>query len=159
MGKASSIAIITANGKANKRRNLGAMKGRITQYRGKLYWSENVGDPRWEQRSFANIKSFDLTNNTVKKHTTRGRYFALAFNDELSCYAASSISREGINTIHLLNADTDKEIKQLDVPVGNQVSELSWINTEGILAVLVINDNGMGIYSLNINNGEWGVIL
>lgn len=139
--------------------NYNGLNGRVTQYKGKLYWSENVSDIRWEQRSYANIKSFDPKSGALKKHTRKGRYFSLAFNDSLSYYATSSINREGVNTIHILDATNNKEIKQLNVPTGNQVSELLWINTNGTLAALVLNNNGLGIYSLNTNNGEWGVIL
>ncbi len=139
--------------------NYNGFNGDIAQYRGKLYWSESVSDPRWQQRSYANIKSLDTKSGVIKKHTRKGRYFTVAFNDSLDYYATSGISREGTNTIHILDAANDKEIKQFNVPAGNQVSDLQWLNTDGTLAVLVLNNKGMGIYSFNLNNEEWNVLL
>jgi hypothetical protein len=104
------------------------LNGSIARYRGRLYWSESVSDPRWEQRSYANIKSLDIRSGTIKRHTTKGRYYAVAFSDSLDYYATSSISREGTNAIHILAAANDKEIKQLNVSAGNQVCGIQWTN-------------------------------
>ena len=159
MDKASGMVYINTAGKEKQLFNHGTINGRVSQYRGKLYWSENVNDVRWEQRSYANIKSFDLNSKTLSKHTRKGRYFALAFNDSLSYYAASIITRDGKNLIHILDAATHKEIKQFGTPTNSQISELLWTGTDGELAVLVLNEKGMGIHSLNINTGNWKAIL
>ncbi|MDR0660924.1 MAG: hypothetical protein LBG19_09040 [Prevotellaceae bacterium] len=159
MSRASGMIMVNDEGKEEQLINHGAINGRITRYRGKIYWSENVSAPRWEQRSYANVKSLDLKSKQVTKHTRKGRYFNLAFNDSLSHYAATTIGREGVSGICLLDSNSDAITNRHNTPLNSRAIELAWINTTGMLAVLLLNDEGMGIYSLNINSGEWSTLL
>lgn len=158
MGKAPAMVMVTVNGNETHLLNHGNINDGVKLYNGKLYWTESVEDPRWEQRSYTNVKSYDPTGRKVEKHTHRSRYFAIAFNEDLTHYAASTVSREGVSSLCLLDAVTSREVRRYPVPMNSVINELEWIESDK-LAVLLTNEKGIGIYSLNTDSGEWRILL
>ncbi len=158
MSRTPAIVLIKNDGSEKRLLSCGSINGKLTLNNGKLYWSENVADARWEQRSHADIKSLNIQTGKVDRLTHRTRYFNPTFISEGREYAVSEADREGNNSIVLLNAETNEPQVRYATPLNSFVKELTWLESENLLAALLLNDDGLGIYTLNSETGKWSAV-
>lgn len=110
-----------------------------------LVWSEIRKDPRWEQRSFSEIWSFDPA--TGRKHRlTRGtRYFNPAASEDGRKIAVVEYPEDGTSAIVVLNAFNGTVLDRKEMPSGLQATETVWIGDRVFFSAIDLN--GISIYS------------
>lgn len=110
---------------------------------GRLYWSEYAPDPRWEMRSFSNIRYIGTDG---RRHTLTGgrRFFHPAASANSARIAVSEYPVEGGSATVVLDACDGHEIQVFRAPEGMQVIEPVWVGDE--LYTTALTDGGYGIY-------------
>ena len=110
---------------------------------GMLYWSEYRPDPRWEMRSYSDIRCLDPSGK--RRTLTRGRrYFHPAAAEGEAVLAVSEYPVEGGSSTVVLDALDGSRVKVFRAPDGMQVIEPFW--SGGELYTTALTDGGYGIY-------------
>lgn len=110
----------------------------------RLYWSEDIPDPRWELRSFSDIKYID-NSSRIHRLTKGERFFNPAPHG--SRIAVVEYPIEGGSKAVLLDADNGSRISSTTAPDGLQLVEPVWVGSE--LYASAISDEGFGIYRIS----------
>jgi len=111
---------------------------------GRLFWSEQIPDPRWELRSYSDIRYIDADGRT-KNLTSRERFFnPAACGTKL---AVVEYPECGGSNVVVLDATTGRRLETFAAPDGMQLVEPVW--ADGKLYASAIVAGGFGIYDLS----------
>lgn len=110
---------------------------------GRIYWSETSYDPRWEFRSWSDIRYID-PDGKKGTLTHRRKYFNPAPSDEDGRVAVCEYPAEGGSAVVILDGTEGTELERRSAPEGLQVTELAWAG--GRLYAAALGDDGFGIY-------------
>jgi len=100
----------------------------------RLYWSEQLPDPRWELRSYSDIRYLDASGR-VRNLTFRERFFNPVNNG--SVLAVAEYPEEGGSNIVILDALSGERKESIAAPDGTQVVEPVWVNGELYTSAIV----------------------
>ena len=121
----------------------------------KIFWSEIKSNARWSQKKTSVIRYYDISKGN--KHTlTRGtRYYHPCSSPDGSSLAVTEYLVTGGSRIVIIDSETGKEIKIINVPTGLQAVESVWSGKN--IFISAIAENGFGIYSTDTSfvNTEW----
>lgn len=109
---------------------------------GRIYWTEDIPDPRWEMRSFSDIRYLDA-DGKVRRLTRGQRYYNVVANSGM--LAVSEYGIDGRSYVVVLDGEGNVKSKT-PVPDGMQVLEPVWVS--GVLYFSALTDDGTGIYRL-----------
>ena len=109
---------------------------------GRLYWSETRQDPRWEMRSWSDIRYFDGEHT---RNLTRGRRYFNPSPDGRRV-AVTEYPAEGGSALVLIDAQDGTERQRFPAPEGFQIVESARVNGEWMVSA--ISAEGFGIYRL-----------
>lgn len=112
----------------------------------RLFWTEYRRDPRWELRSFSDIRYMDAFG---RRHTlTRGgRYFHPAASPDSTLLAVCEYPAQGGSSIVVLDALDGSRRQVFRAPDGMQLLEPVW--TDGELYSSALTEGGYGIVRLS----------
>lgn len=130
-------------------------ENRLSCGTGLIVWDEIVADVRWEQVNYSVIKSYDLTAGKVKSLTAKSRFFSpcIAKNDKK--IALVQIDTENNCWLVIIDANTGHELNRCPSPEPGLINFPIWNGSGSIITVFTTLNNGMLIYSLNLNTCIW----
>lgn len=146
MAEAPRLIHITSDGKEHPVALFSSNTSRL-QYDedlARLYWSESIPDPRWELRSFSDIKYID-NSSRIHRLTKGERFFNPAPHG--STIAVVEYPVEGGSKAVILDVDSGSRISSNPAPDGLQLVEPVWVGQE--LYASAISDDGFGIYRIS----------
>ena len=112
-----------------------------------IFWSERVSDPRWEMRSFSEIKRLSLKQGgKIEKITNKTRYYNPSASSIHPLIAVTSYPVGGGSEIVVLNARNGSEIRRWTAPAGMQFVNSEWVGED--LYASAVTPEGYGIYRL-----------
>jgi len=114
---------------------------RYSESTGRLFWSEQLPDVRWELRSYSDILYTD-SGGKISKLTSKERFFNPAPND--SVLAVVEYPEAGGGNLVIIDAITGSRISSIPSPDGMQMVEPVWVG--GVLYVSAVVEEGFGIY-------------
>lgn len=120
---------------------------------GVLFWSEIVGDTRWEMNSYSVIRRFDTVSGESTYITSSTRYFNPSVSADGRMVAAVAYNHDTSSSIDFLDSGNGALVSSIPVPSGLQVVETAWIG--GTLYCTGITREGFGIYEA----GTWNPVL
>ena len=123
-----------------------------------IVWAESINDPRWENRSYSVIKKFDLRIGEEIMLTNKSRYFAPAVSPDGLRIATIDITTEDQCFLAVLDAKSGEVMKRLYIDGNNSLHMPQWLDDHTVL-VIVVDSEGKSIRSVNLQNGEWSVLL
>lgn len=120
-----------------------------------IVWAEHFNDPRWANRDFSVIKTFDLVTRIARTLTSRSRLFGPDISPDGELIVAAESTVDYKNSLVILDASSGK-IKSRHASPGNRfISYPSWSDDMKEIVFISSNENGEGIMSLNPLTGEW----
>ena len=118
---------------------------------GRLIWAELIRDPRWENRSWSDIFSFDLKNNRKKRLTHGKRLFSPEFNVKGNRIAAISEEPDGSSCVRILDG-TDGHLMTTVLAAKNEhFSYLCWGGRPDELWAITTGQTGRKIVRVILN--------
>lgn len=78
-----------------------------------LAWTETIDDPRWGQRNYSEIRTYDSRTRKTSTLTHKSRYFAPAISPDGHTIAAVQVDPENRSSIVLLDSKDGNEIDKL----------------------------------------------
>lgn len=137
--------------------SLGAFSSSASDLRyaaGRLYWSEEVRDPRWSLAGTSILCYKDLDSGQTSVLLRGGRYYNPAPSEDGSRVAALDYARDGSHRVLVLDTASGAELQALGVPAGMQPSQAAWIGER--LFVSAVTDEGLGVYEAT---ADWRCVL
>lgn len=131
---------------------------RLSAAANKVVWAESINDPRWDNRSYSVIKKLDLITGEEIKLSKRSRYFAPAISADGSKIATIDITTEDICFLTILDSKTGEVLKRLRIEGNNSLHMPQWKDDHTVL-VIVIDDRGKSIQSVDLENEKWTILL
>lgn len=120
---------------------------------GKVYWAEEVRDPRWELRSSSIVRCYDPATGRTSDITRGTRYFNPVPSESGDSLFVAEYLLEGGSACVIIDSRSGEELGRIAAPKGSQIVEMDF--SDGRLYVSVINELGMGIYSTRHDTGIW----
>ena len=150
-----SLVRIKEGEKAEHLRSMGDVNSSLMSCGNKVYWSEQFNSPRWVHESYSILLSYDLETKKTQRLSKKSRYYLPALSEDGQQIAVASYLIGGGSELHILDP-SNGEIKQVySVPFGAQLFEMVWDDLARRIFAVLISDQGAGIYSLDIQSGEW----
>jgi len=122
---------------------------RADVYRGRLFWSESVCDPRWEMRYYSVIRYMDATGK-VSDLTGRTRLFNPSPCPVKDVIALTSYPEGGGSSIVLIDSFKGRKLWEYPQKQMRRFLECAWVDST--LYASVSGPDGLGI--VNVLTGE-----
>jgi Tol biopolymer transport system component len=125
----------------------------------KIVWSEFSYDKRWGNRTWYDIISYDVSTEKRKRLTRRRFLFAPRLSDDGKKIVAVEASPENKYSLVIIDANTGKDLKKTSHPKNEYLLTPTWSEDGKELIVILLNNNGKGIASVNIETDSFKIIL
>jgi len=120
-----------------------------------IVWAENFNDPRWANREYSVIKTFNIQTGSSRTLTTKSRLFGPDISPDLKLIAATESTVEYKNSLVILDAMSGNIISRHESPGNRFISYPSWSEDMKEIVFISSNENGEGIMSFYPETGEW----
>lgn len=140
--------VLLHNGEKRLRPFSSSARGLNLSSRKRVYFTETIGSPRWQNESYNRLFYYDLPTRKIKKLSGRTSYHSPAVNAEGDTVAVVEYKIKGGSDIVLLNASTGEKYHSFPAPHNGQLTECAWVGGE--LFALNITAKGMGLFRLNL---------
>jgi len=128
---------------------------RLSVADGKIVWAETIYDERWYNRSFSDIKIYNIIEQKEYRLSRRARYFAPDISPDGKKIVAVRIETDNRNFIDILNI-SGKVLQSFSLPGNITFFKPTWKNNQSLL-VIVLSKEGKSIEELNTLTGTWHV--
>jgi hypothetical protein len=126
---------------------------------GKIVWVESLTDPRWANRNYSVIKTFDIHTKTALQLTCRSRYLAVSISPDGSILAATENTEDDRNNLVLINADDGSVMNSVPAPGNAFLQRPQWSDDGKKLTLISLTEDGEGILSYSPEDKEWKTLL
>ncbi|MBO4571893.1 MAG: hypothetical protein J5699_08220 [Bacteroidales bacterium] len=153
MQYAKQLVHIDRNGRQKRLRAFSEKAGRISSSPdGRLFWSEEVPDPRWELRSSSIIRSYDPANGKTRNVSRGTRWFNPSVSASGDALFVAEYKVEGGSSCLMIDSRSGRVLREIPAPDGGQITETA--EAGGRLYALIITEKGQGLYSIPTEGGE-----
>ncbi len=110
---------------------------------GRLYWSENVPDPRWSLGGTSRICYYDIKQGKTRELTRSGRLFNPHPSADGRTVVAAEYPVTGGSSLVVISAEDGTVLRRTPAPAGVQLTEIVWLGDE--MFAIALSDGGYGI--------------
>lgn len=114
--------------------------------RDRIYWSETVGDLRWDLCHSSRIRYMERGTRRFRTLTREGRLYNPQPSGDGSLVAAAEYPVTGGSAVVLVDTDSGKTVCRHIAPDGLQVTEIVWAGED--LYAIAVSMDGYGIYAV-----------
>lgn len=127
--------------------------------RGKIVWSEQRTDPRWEHRSWSEVHCYDLESGKRRKLTHRTRYFAPAISYDGTKIAVAEVTDGNEYALVVLDANSGQEISRLSNPSNDFLMTPAWHPDNRTLLAIALDESGKRIVTGDMYTGDFQTVF
>ncbi|NIA11934.1 MAG: hypothetical protein GWP10_19975, partial [Nitrospiraceae bacterium] len=131
---------------------------RLSAGAGKIVWAETIYDVRWYNRSFSDIKIYDLKEGKEYRFTKRTRYFAPDISHDGRKIIAVRIDPGNRSFLDILNTLNGEVEQSFSLPGNVTFFKPTWKDDHTVL-VIVLTSRGKSIRELDLRTGTWRVMV
>ena len=156
-----SIVLITNNGKSEQHLLYPGMVHPwfISYGGGFLTWAERRPDPRWENRSYSVIATYDIAAGNYRTITRGSRLFAPALSPDGKQIAAAKNSPDNSNHLIIIDRETGAIVRRATPPGNGYPQKPEWTDCGDEIVTILLTDNGEGIYTYSIDDDTWSTLM
>jgi hypothetical protein len=114
-------------------------------------WAEAGYDARWGNKTYSNIKIYNLKTGVVKKLTKKTRYFAPAPSHDGTKIAAVKVDVYNKSSLVILNSEEGSILKEW--PSSELLTQPRWSSNDEEVLAIAVNSSGNSLLSINANTG------
>ena len=127
---------------------------RLSVAQGKIVWAETIYDPRWTNRSWSDIKIYDIQKEKEYRFTRRERYFSPDISPDGHKIVAVRVTTENRHYLEVLDTRNGQVLHSWYRGDTTRFFMPTW-RDNGRILVIVMNDQGKGIEEVNTRTGRW----
>jgi hypothetical protein len=124
-----------------------------------LAWTENISDPRWEQRNYSVIMIYDFYTRKTRELTRKSRYFAPAISPDGKCLAAIKTDPSNQSSIVLIDAISGLETDTIISSEADFYMTPSWSADGKKLVFIKLDGNGKSICTFDEDKRVFNIIV
>lgn len=128
--------------------------GTLTQSQNLIVWAEKDYDPRWENRSYSVIKTFNLNTGQSKTLTKKTRFFAPDLSPNAEKIVAVEVTEDQKYRLVIVDSETGELLNTISSPDNRFFKTPSWSDDGKKIAVVTIGDKGHNIWLADASSGE-----
>ncbi|MFL5728212.1 MAG: hypothetical protein ACJ75J_01890 [Cytophagaceae bacterium] len=125
----------------------------------KIVWAEYGFDKRWENRTWYDIICYDVQSGKRKRLSRKRFLFAPRLSEDGNRIAAVEVSPENKYSLVILDANTGKDLQRISHPGNEQFIMPCWSEDGKEIVVILLNEKGKGIASVNTETGIFTLLL
>jgi hypothetical protein len=114
-----------------------------------ITWSSYRADPRWDNRSYAVIHTYDLSTGKTSQLTRKSRIFAPALSGDGKKIAAIRLDRMDESVLVVLDAATGTVLSEMQAPEGTFLMTPSWWPGDKEVVLIGMNASGKALLKLD----------
>ncbi|MCB0563535.1 MAG: hypothetical protein KDD01_04085 [Phaeodactylibacter sp.] len=118
----------------------GPLNSTLSLAGGQLCWAEIGYDPRWRNKNFSIVRSYNVLTKQKKKLTARTKYFSPAFSARAGRIVAVEAADNEVYSLVILDAETGALIRKLPNPDNYFYAFPNW--TEDDQHIVVVAQKG-----------------
>jgi hypothetical protein len=149
----AAFVLVTDNGKEKRIRGIGQQEQPWFSYaNGKIVWDEIRYDPRFLQRSYSVVCSYDLKTGAVKTLTSKSRLFSPSLSPDGSKIVAVEIDLGNKVRLVVLNAKDGSIIRAYPNPENLILQTPAFDKTGSIIAYISVSEKGKALWTIDANS-------
>lgn len=121
---------------------------------GKICWSEKGYDERWHNRSYAEIKIYDIEEKQLIKLTSKSRYFAPCLSKKGDKIVSVHVSPENHYSLVILNSKTGELLREYRSPTNDFFITPVWDNNDSKIITIILNEKGKSLVMIDPDNND-----
>jgi hypothetical protein len=125
----------------------------------KIIWNETRFDPRWSQRTYSVIKTFDLKTKKTEVLTKKTRLFSPVFSPDESQIAVIENGLSLKRFLLILSADGKNELKRFAIPDEAYYFTPSYFPDGKAIVVLKQTRSGQSIVKVDASTGAEEILF
>ncbi len=129
--------------------------GSLSYARNSLVWSEHAYDPRWENRSYAVIKTYNFETGKIRTLTRKTRYFSPELSDDARQVAAVEITQDQHYRLVIVDAQSGAVIKTIGTSENYFLTHPSWSADGQYIVAVAVGNSGNVIVRFNLQTGTY----
>lgn len=110
-----------------------------------IAWGERKFDPRWQHRSYAVIRMYNLSTGVMKTLTGNNRYFAPVLSPDGAMLAAVEVTENQQYSLVILSAATGAVLQRITTPENYFFTWPDWSDDGSKIVTIVVGDQGKAI--------------
>jgi hypothetical protein len=123
----------------------------------KICWAEKRYDARWDQRSWTNIKVYEIESDKQYVLRKKTKLFAPSFSADGKKIVCAEIKPDS-NKLIILDAEDGEIIKKISVPNNSLILTPIWGKADSSIFTIAITENGKQIMEYHVFEDTWSVI-
>ena len=138
----------------------GNLYPRVISYgKGKIVWVETLSDPRWANRNYAVIKSYDINTKTVNQLTYRSRYLSASVSPDGKIIAATENTEDDRNNLVFIDPDDGSVLNTVPAPGNVYLQRPQWSGDGEKISFVSLSKDGEGVLVWDTEQKMWGKLI
>jgi len=127
---------------------------RLSAARGKIVWVETIYDPRWENRTFSDIKIYDIKLEKEYRFTRQKRYFSPDISPDGKRIAVVRVTTDDRHYLEVLDITNGRLLHSFHRDGSTRFFMPTWRDDRHLL-VIFMTDKGKGVAEVDLRTGRW----
>ncbi|WP_443939663.1 TolB family protein [Pedobacter sp. MW01-1-1] len=117
-----------------------------------LVWDEIRNDPRYKQRSYSIICSYNFSTKKFKRLSTRSRLFSPSLSADGKKIVAAQVDLSNRFNLVILDAATGKKLRTIENPNNDILQTPSFNQAGNQIAFIAVNENGKNLKVVHLDH-------
>ncbi len=119
-----------------------------------IVWAEIKNDLRWSNKTYSEIKSYNINTKQQKIISRKTRLFSPVISPKAEKIAAVKVTAQNEYSIVVIDLISDKIIKEIKLAQNNFIITPAWNNNNEILVCVLLSNKGKCIATVNTLNSS-----
>lgn len=137
----------------------GPLNTALSAAAGRLCWAEIGYDPRWHNKNFSIVRTFDIRTGQKKKLTSRTKYFSPALSPDAWQIVAAEADEYGQYRLVILDAEAGALLRELPNPENYFYSFPRWAEDGRHIAVVAQEGETQALHLVQAETGAAEVLI
>lgn len=120
-----------------------------------IVWTEHFNDPRWANREYSVIKTYNTETGRSRTLTFNSRFFSPDISQDEKLIVAAESTVDYKNSLVIMDALSGNVISRHESPGNRFISYPSWSEDMKEIVFISSSEKGEGIMSFNTETGKW----
>ncbi|GAB5410876.1 MAG: hypothetical protein BalsKO_32410 [Balneolaceae bacterium] len=143
------------NGESNRLTSVGFSTSTfLSENNGKLAWTEFEKDPRWSNRNYTRLVTFDLKTLQKTVLLNKSKLFSPQFSNNGSRIVAVQSGEDLVHRINIIDSNLGETVQTLPNPENHFISYPNWSKDDTSIIFLAKRNSELALFKKNLETNE-----